>query len=81
MLEEKFGIDIKRQPLAHQIVDVLPQKLHHDDKNADAERACKQRKKILQNEGVESLDEFHSNVKKRGVTRFQGAKVVKILIK
>ena len=61
-IEEELRIHIHRQPLTHQVIDVLPQKLHHDDKRADAERACKQREEIPQNKHVQSLDESHLRV-------------------
>ena len=76
-IEEELHIHINCQSLTDEVIDVLPQKLHHNDKQADAEGACKQREEILQNEGVKSLDESHFLPRNQQYTIFQGAKVGK----
>ena len=73
-IEEELGIYVKRQALSYQVIDIFPQKLHHHDKKADAERACKQREEVPQNERVESLDESHVSARMRAYNYITGCK-------
>ena len=59
-VEEELEVYVEGESLAYKVVNVFPQKLHHDDEEADAECACKQRQVVAQYEKVESLDEFQT---------------------